>query len=185
MENLTQRLWFAVGVKPRHEKAVALAMDASGLEHFAPVYREQRVWTDRIKLVELPLFPGYVFCRFRYAERLDVLNVAGVTSILGGGKMFAPISDEQIDALRTIAASKTAARPWPYLTPGQIVQVQRGPLAGIKGTIVRVKGIACIVISVEILQRSVAVEVDTDAVRPVEPLVQTHIAAACAGHELF
>jgi transcription antitermination factor NusG len=157
-------LWFALSVKPRHEKAVARALRTRQLEDFLPLYRESHAWSDRTKPVELPLFAGYVFCRFSYSERLVVLNTPGVTAILGAGKVFAPISEEQIEALRTIAASRVRARPCEYLPPGQLVRVESGPLAGVRGTVLRHKGGACVVISVEILQRSVAAEVEYGAV---------------------
>ncbi len=184
LENITQRLWFAVGVKPRHEKAVAEAFRASAIEYFAPVYRQQRVWSDRTKLVELPLFAGYVFSRFRYDERFRILNTRGVISILGGGKVFSPVSDEQIETLKTLVRSGAPARPHPYLAPGQQVEVERGPLAGIRGTVLRAKGTTCIVVGVEILQRSVAVEVDAAAVREIQPRFQP-VAAAAAGRHVY
>ncbi len=184
LENLTQRLWFAVGVKPRHEKAVGEAFRTTHIECFAPVYRQQRVWSDRTKTVELPLFAGYVFSRFRYDERLRILNTRGVISILGSGKVFSPISDEQIETLRMLVRSGIPARPHPYLAPGQMVELERGPLAGIRGTVLRAKGTTCFVVNVEILHRSVAVEVDAAAVREIRPRFQP-VAAAAAGPKLY
>jgi transcription antitermination factor NusG len=181
LENVTRPLWFAVAVKSRHEKAVGEALGMSDIEHFVPVYRERRAWSDRTKFAEVPMFAGYVFTRFRYEERLRVLNTRGVISILGGGKVFSPVSDEQIASLRTIVNSGTQPRPCAYLAPGQVIQVERGPLAGIRGSIVRLKGQTCIVVSIEILQRSVAVEVDADAVRPIQARVRPIALAASAG----
>jgi transcription termination/antitermination protein NusG len=182
LENVSRPLWFAVGVKPRHEKAVSLAFELGGLEYFVPLYRERRVWSDRIKVVELPLFAGYVFCRFRYHERLRILRVSGVHSIIGGGKIFQPIADEQIATLKRLTDSGMA-RPCPYLVPGQMVQLVRGPLCGVRGTVVQAKGTTSVIVSLEILQRSVAVEVNADAVfpeRPVKVPVAPSVQAICA-----
>jgi transcription antitermination factor NusG len=176
-ENISRPLWFAVGVKPRHEKAVGDRMSAHGLESFVPVFRERRVWSDRMKLVDMPLFAGYAFCRFQYADRLTVRNIQGVTAILGGGRIFSPIDDDQIAALKTLSNSG-AARPCAYLLPGQTVQVERGPFAGIRGLVLRSKGVTSLVVSLEILQRSVAVEVDADSVAPVRPLLTMSAGAA-------
>jgi transcription antitermination factor NusG len=165
-ERLTQPHWFALLVKPRHEKSVAQALRDRQLEEFLPLIREQHAWSDRVKCVRVPLFAGYVFCRFAFADRLAVLNTRGVLRILGAGHIFAPVSCEQIADLRTIVASGLPARPGPYLVPGATVRVESGPLSGIRGMVVRNKGLTSVVVSVEILQRSVVVEVDSDAVRP-------------------
>lgn len=166
LQPVTQANWFALNVKPRHEKSVAEALRAQGLESFLPLYEERHAWSDRIKRVELPLFAGYVFCRFSFADRLVVWNTRGVIRVLGAGYVFAPLSEEQIAELRAVSISGLPARPCPYLAPGEAVRVQRGPLTGVRGTVVRSKGVTSVVISVEILQRSVIVEVGSDVVRP-------------------
>src|SRR5260370_4723822 len=135
-----QTLCFALRVKRRHEKAVAHSLRCKQLEDFLPLYRESRGWSDRTTTVELPLFAGYVFCRFAYADRFLVLNTPGVTAILGAGSVFAPVAEEEIASIRTIVDSGLPARPFQYLTPGQLVVVERGPLAGIRGTTWRTKG---------------------------------------------
>jgi transcription antitermination factor NusG len=159
--------WFALAVRPRHEKAVARALRARQLEEFLPLSHERRVWSDRLKAVEFPLFAGYVFCRFGYPDRLVVLSTPGVNSIVGEASGNAHIRDEEITAIRGIVESGLPLRECPYLTPGQPVRVEHGPLAGIDGTILRTKGVTCVVVSVEILQRSVAVEIERDSVRPL------------------
>jgi transcription antitermination factor NusG len=171
--NISCPAWFAVSVKPRHEKAVGRFLRERDLVQFVPLCRGRRAWSDRVKKVDLPLFAGYVFCRFSYADRLNVLSTPGVTGILGAGKVFSPISEEQIAALRTIVASGAPARPCDYLPPGQIVRVEDGPLAGVSGTVLRSHGSASIVISIEILQRSVAVELDVFSVKPARPAMRT------------
>jgi len=166
-ESAPERLWFALVVKPRHEKSVARALRAKQLEEFLPLYRERRAWSDRVKAVELPLFCGYVFCYFSYAERLRVLNTPGVVCILGAGEIFRPIAESEIETIRLIAQSGLPAKPYPYLEAGEIVRVEEGPLAGIKGTVIRSKGTTSVIISVELLKRSVAVELNSEAVRAV------------------
>ena len=161
--------WYALTVKPRHEKAAAQNLRLKGLEDFSPVYRARRRWSDRIKELELQLFPGYVFCRFSYARRLDVLNTAGVTSIVGFGKTPAPVDDSEILSVRAIIESGYPALPWPYLRVGQRVRIQEGCLAGLAGTLVREKDVYRVVVNVELLQRSVAVEMDRFAVGAWSP----------------
>jgi transcription antitermination factor NusG len=165
-QSIAQPLWFALSVKPRHEKSVAQALRLRQLEEFLPLYQEQHAWSDRMKPVKLPLFCGYVFCRFSFADRLTVLSTRGVTRILGAGNIFAPISEEQIAELRAIVASGLPARPCSCPVPGERVRVERGPLCGVRGTVLRTKRTTSIVVSVEILRRSVAVEVHSDHVRP-------------------
>jgi len=158
--------WFALSVKPRHEKSVAEALREQGLESFLPLYEEKHVWSDRTKRVAMPLFAGYVFCRLSFADRRVVWNTRGVIRVLGAGSVFAPVSEEQVADLRAVVASGLPARPHPYLAPGEMVRVEGGPLAGIRGKVMRSKGGASIVVSVEILQRSVSVEVESEVVRP-------------------
>jgi transcription antitermination factor NusG len=114
----------------------------------------------------MPLFAGYVFCRFCFHDRFVVLNTRGVIRILGAGSIFSPVSEDQIADLRVITASGLAALPHPYLAPGDMVRVERGPLAGVRGMVLRNKGFTSLVVSVEILQRSVVVEVESDVVQP-------------------
>ena len=158
--------WFALAVKPRHEKAVARNLDRKGLETFLPLYSSRRRWSDRMKTVQLSLFPGYVFCRFGQERRLDVLNLPSVISIVGFGNAAVPVPDAEIEAVRILLASGRRVGPWPYLKVGQRVHVERGALAGVEGILAREKDAWRVVISVEILQRSVAVEIDREMISP-------------------
>ena len=162
-----QTAWFALTVKPRHEKAAAKNLSARGLEPFVPLYTVRRRWSDRTKEVQVSLFPGYVFCRFGYEHRLDVLNLPSVTSIVGFGNAPAPIPDSEIDAIRSIVDSGRPYGPWPFLKVGQQVRIEQGALAGIKGILLREKDSWRVVVSVELLQRSVAVEIDRAMISPV------------------
>jgi len=156
--------WYALTVKPRHERTAAQNLRQKGLEDFSPVYRSRRRWSDRIKELELQLFPGYVFCRFSYAERLQVLNTPGISSIVSFAKIPAPVEESEIVAVRTVLASGYPASPWPYVRAGQQVRIEDGCLAGLTGTVLREKDVCRVVVNVELLQRSVAVEIDRDAV---------------------
>ena len=168
--------WFALTVKPRHEKAVAERLAARALESYAPLYRDRRRWSDRVRTVELPLFPRYVFCRFRFADRLKVLSMPSVQAVVGFGGEPAPVRDEEIDAIKTLLGSGLAVVPWPYLRVGQRVRICEGPLSGLEGILAREKSAYRVVINVELLQRGVAVEIDRDAVGEIDRM---RAAVAC------
>ena len=159
--------WYALTVKPRHEKAAALNLERKGLESYLPLYRAQRQWSDRHKEVELCLFPGYVFCRFGFERRLDVSSLPSVTSIVGFGGLPTPVSEEEIAAIQSILASGHRVWPWPYLEAGQRVRIVSGVLAGLEGILAREKDAWRVVVNVELLRRSVAVEIDREMVSPL------------------
>jgi transcription antitermination factor NusG len=154
--------WFALRVRPKHEKAVATNLSMLGLEEYVPLHRVRRLWSDRVKVLDTPLFPGYVFCRFAYADRLRVLNSPGVDSIVGCGKTEVPVDDSEIAAVRTLVASGRPLAHLPFLRIGQGVLIERGPLAGIRGVVLREQSAWRVVVSVEALDRSIAVEVDRE-----------------------
>jgi transcription antitermination factor NusG len=160
--------WFALTAKARHEKTVGENLRSKGLESFVPLYRTRRQWTDRVQLVDLPLFPGYVFCRFAYNSRLGVLNTPGVISVVEFSGGPAPVTDDEILRIRTIQASGLPSQPWPYVHVGQRARIERGALAGLEGVLIREKDALRVVVSVELLRRAVAVEIDRDMVRAVE-----------------
>ena len=116
-------------------------------------------------MLDAPLFPGYVFCRFAYADRLRVLNSPGVGSIVGFGKTEVPVDDSEIDAVRTLIASGKPLVHLPFLRIGQDVLIERGPLAGIRGVVLRDESAWRVVVSVEALDRSIAVEVDREVLQ--------------------
>jgi transcription antitermination factor NusG len=164
--------WYALQVRPRFEKQVASALLGKGYEGFLPLYRCRNRWSDRIKEIELPLFSGYMFCRFDVNRRLPILMTPGVMHIVGIGKTPVPVEESEVAALQTIVVSGLQAGPWPYLQVGQRVTVDRGALAGVEGILIAIKGRNRLVVSVTLLQRSVAVEVDEHRVWPVDPRVQ-------------
>jgi transcription antitermination factor NusG len=159
--------WFAVRTASGREKAAASHLEYKGYEGFLPLYRSRRQWSDRTKELELPLFPGYLFCRFDFNNRLPILITPGVQLIVGLGKMPTPVSDAEIDALRRVVASGATAEPHDYLSIGQKVRVREGSLAGVEGILLQVKNSWRIVLSVELLQRSVSVELDRAAIGPL------------------
>jgi transcription antitermination factor NusG len=156
--------WFALTVKPQHERAVANSLQLKGLEDFVPLYRDRRRWSDRVKELELPLFPGYVFCRFTATHRSGVLATPGVRSIVGFGKAPAAVPQSEIEAIRAMIASGLPVGPWPFLKVGQTVRIERGALRGLEGILVQLKDAWRVVVSVPLLQRSVAVEIDRDVI---------------------
>jgi transcription antitermination factor NusG len=161
--------WFALFVRVNHEKLVSAALRSKGVEEFLPLYRMKRRWSDRTKQVQAPLFPGYVFCRIDLNRRLPILTTPGVHSIVGNGKVPVPVELTEIQNLRVIVDSHLQADPWPYLRIGQKVRIEEGALDGLEGILVATNKPSRVVVSVSLLQRSVAVEVDETWIRPVRP----------------
>lgn len=151
--------WFAVTVRPNHERTTQRALSARGLESYLPLYRSRKSWSDRVKEADAPLFPGYVFCRFSYLERMQVLGAPGVRTILES----APVDESEISSVRALVSSGRPILPWPYLRVGERVIVSEGPLESLRGIIVRIKNSWRVVVSIEALSCSVAVELDAEA----------------------
>lgn len=156
--------WFALQVRMRHESGVADYLQGKGYEWFLPLYKAQRRWSDRVKEVESPLFPGYLFCRFNPNDRLPILKTPGVTQIVGYNHVPVAVDEREIEAIRTLVASGVPNLPCAYLEIGSKVRIEAGALRGIEGILVDVKGKRRLVLSITLLQRSVAVEIDSDAV---------------------
>jgi transcription antitermination factor NusG len=164
--------WFALAVKPQHEKAVAAALQAKRLEGFLPLYRTRHKWSDRIKELKLPLFAGYVFCRFHAGQKAAVLSTPGVRSIVSFGHKPVPLENSEIEAILSMIASGLPVGPWPFLSVGQRVRIESGPLRGVEGILVQVKDTWRVVVSVALLQRSVAVELDRCQLSAIHPRAQ-------------
>lgn len=161
--------WFAIRTSPRWELRASSELSRRGLETYLPLRRVKRNWSDRIKIIDQPLFPGYLFGRFPLADRVRVLQAPGVLQIVGIGNTPAPISDSDLDNLRTLASANTLLVPWPYLAAGERIRIDRGPLSGVEGFVVRAEqGALRIVVSVDLLQRSVATEIDRDSIGSAE-----------------
>jgi transcription antitermination factor NusG len=164
-------------VRSRHEKSVATMLAERGVDSFLPLCRGPRQWSDRVAQVDLPLFPGYVFCRLNLSNRMPVLTTPGIVRIVGAGKTPVPVDDSEINAVQVLVRSGMCAQPWPIPQVGEWVAIDRGPLAGLEGSLVHVKNDLRFVISVTMLQRAVAVEVDGGWVRKIQRPQQMHHAA--------
>jgi transcription antitermination factor NusG len=159
--------WYALSVKHQHERSAGMALGSKGFEALAPTYRARRQWSDRAKNLDLPLFSGYVFCRFDFAQRIPVLDTPGVARIVGFGNGPAPVADEEIAAIQRVVASGLAVRPWPHLKPGDRVRVEHGPLRGVEGILLKEKESLRLIVGVELLQRSIAVELEPESIVPL------------------
>jgi transcription antitermination factor NusG len=149
------------------ERKVQAGLANAGLESFVPWHGVRRRWSDRIKVIEQNLFPGYIFCRSTFAERFQVMGQPGVESVVSFNHAPALIPNGEINALRRTIASGLPLGPWPFLKAGQRVRIERGVLAGIEGTLARDSSAWRIAVSVNAVQLSVAVEVDRDMICPL------------------
>jgi transcription antitermination factor NusG len=164
----TERQWFAVYTTCRHEKRVALHLEHRQIEHFLPLYRTQHVWKDGSQvMLDLPLFPGYVFVRVDWSNRVGVLAVPGVVSMIGTATRPAPLPDFEVEKLRK-GLDPLRAEPHPLITLGQRVRLKSGPLAGIEGIVIRRRGGIGVVLTLSLLMQSIAIEVQGDDVEFLE-----------------
>jgi transcription antitermination factor NusG len=166
--------WFAIQVKTNREKTANLLLENAGYECFLPISKYMRRWSDRMKEVEAPLFPGYLFCRMNPHNRLPVLMTPGVIHIVGVGKTPIPVREDEIAAIQRVGESGLSTMPWPYLEVGHVARIEYGPLRGVTGIVIKIKSGLKLVLSVGLLQRSVAVEIDRawiGAAYPARPTV--------------
>jgi transcription antitermination factor NusG len=166
---MDRQAWYAVRVRTNYESTTATFLRSTGHVIFHPTYRDQRRWSDRVKQLEVPLFSGYIFCHMDINRRLPVLQAPGAMDIVKFGKTFVPVPDEEINSVRTIVSSPLLAKPCPYLNIGERVRVEVGPLAGVEGILLERKNDTRLVLSVNLLQRSIAIEVNLEWVKPVNP----------------
>jgi transcription antitermination factor NusG len=169
IRNHQQWPWFAIMARTGREKSSTLLLENAGYECLLPVSKYTRHWSDRKKEVEVPLFPGYLFCRMDPYNRLPVLMTPGVIQIVGAGKTLIPVQEEEIVAIQRVIRNGLVTMPWPYLQVGQVARIEEGPLRGMTGIIVRIKSGMKLVLSVSLLQRSVAVEIDRSWISGVHP----------------
>jgi transcription antitermination factor NusG len=160
--------WYAAHTSANHEKRVAEQLLVRSVDHFLPLYRSARRWKDRQVHLELPLFAGYVFVRLALRDRLQVLEIPGVARLVGFSSGPVPLPDEEIEALRTSLACGVRALPHPFLTVGRRVRIKAGPLAGQQGVLLRWKGNWRVILSVGLIQRSIAVEMAAGDLEPEE-----------------
>jgi transcription antitermination factor NusG len=161
--------WFALQVRARWESSTAVLLTGKGYSTLLPTYRKKARRNTRRKEVNAPLFPGYVFCQFDPQKRLPILITPGVIAVVSCGRIPLPVADEEIAAIQTIISSGLRAEPWPYLEVGQTVRVVDGSFEGLEGILIQFKGNQRVVVSISLLRRSVAVEIEKLSVRPLSP----------------
>ncbi len=166
---LEQGLWYAVRVRPRYERLVSNSIELKGIKTLVPTYSVRRRWADRSKLLDIPLFDGYVFCHVDPNNRLPVLVTPGVIHFVGIGKTPVPIDASEMKAIQTVVDAGSNATPWPFLATGDRVRIQQGPLRDVEGILVRRERDHRVVISVSLLQRSIAVSMEQSWIVPIRP----------------
>src|SRR5258708_22479160 len=152
--------WYATYTCAQHEKRVAAELGMREVEHFLPLYSSVRRWRDRRVQLELPLFPGYVFVRLALRDRLRVLQIPSVVRLVGFNGLPTALPDTEMEIMRTGFGEGARAEPHPFLTAGRRVRLTAGPFAGLEGILKRKKGNLRVVVSLELIQRSVVVDVD-------------------------
>ena len=166
-KNMSQLPWFALQVRSRREAMVTNHLEGQGFDCFLPLYKSTRRWSDRLKEVEQPLFPGYLFCRLNLSNRGPVLMTPGVQQIVGFGRTPVPVEERELESIRQVLSSGLPSLPWPYMHIGERVRVNYGSLVNLEGILVNFKGSNRVVLSVTLLQRSVALEIDLAWLSPI------------------
>ena len=159
--------WYALRVRSNYERVTSAHLQYRGIEEFAPTYRAERQWSDRKKQMDRFLFTGYVFCRLDPSYRQLVMTAPGAVGLVGFGKGPVAIPQEEIEAIQKMTNSGLLVAPWPFLQVGQRVVIERGPLTGVEGILQEIRKTFRLVVSVGLLQRSVAAEVDRSWIRPI------------------
>jgi transcription antitermination factor NusG len=152
--------WYAAYTSANHEKRVALQLEQRSIEHFLPLYDSQHRWNDRLVHLQLPLFPGYVFVHLALRDRLQVLRVRGVARLVGFSGTPCALPESEVGAIRRCLTSKVGVAPHPFLTVGRRVRIVAGAFVGLEGILKRKKSNLRVVVSLELIHRSVAVDVD-------------------------
>jgi transcription antitermination factor NusG len=164
---VAQAHWYAAYTCANHEKRVAVELETRDVEHFLPLYSSTRRWKDRRVQLELPLFPGYVFVRLDLRNRLCVVQIPSVVRLVGFGGVPTALPDTEMDIMRLGLSQSLRAEPHPFLTVGRRVRITAGPFAGLEGVMKRKRSNLRVVVSLELIRRSVAVDVDVADVCPV------------------
>lgn len=159
--------WYALQVRTRWESSTAVLLSGKGYQTFLPTFKTKKRGNGRLRDANSPLFPGYVFCQFDAQNRLPILVTPGVIAVVGRGRIPMPVDDEEIATIQTVVSSGLQAEPWPYLELGQKVRIESDALQGLEGILINFKGNHRIVVSVSLLRRSVALEIDRSSVSPI------------------
>jgi transcription antitermination factor NusG len=165
--SVTEARWYAAYTCANHEKKVREQLDRRAVESFLPLYETVRRWRDRRVRLHLPLFPGYVFVRIAAVDRLKVLEVAGVVRIVGFNGQLTALASDEIEGLKRGLVDGVRPEPCPFLTVGRRVRVKSGPFAGRQGILLRRKGNLRLVLSVDVIMRSLAIDIDASEVEPI------------------
>jgi len=163
----SSRRWYALRVKPQHERTVSYTLQKKGFERYVPIYKAFRRWSDSLKELDLPIFPGYVFCRLGPLDTAEVLATPAVYQLVGRGAAPAPIEDHELHDIQRIESAGLPVVPWPCLKEGQRVRIARGPLSGLTGLLAGSNNAWHVVVNVQLLQRGVAVAVDRGDIAPL------------------
>jgi transcription antitermination factor NusG len=161
--------WYALQVRSRYESIIAASLLSKRCESFLPLCRKKIRWSDRVKELNIPLIPGYLFCRLDINNRLPVLITPCVIRVVGIGKYAHPVDEEEMSSIQVVVASGVQAEPVPYPQAGQKVKIEHGSLSGGEGILAGVRSPARLVVSVTLLQRSISVEIDEHWVKPADP----------------
>jgi transcription antitermination factor NusG len=158
--NAEPSAWFALVIHQYKRERCEEMLARLGYEYFSPCVEVVRTWSDRRKCLTVPLFPGYIFCRFNPEKRLALLRIPGVLGVVGSAKHLHEVSANEIDAIRVAIRSDLLVEPCPFMAIGKKIKVKQGPLRGVEGVLVRSKTRSRLLLSVGILNRSVSVEVE-------------------------
>lgn len=169
--NLEER-WYAAYVCANHEKRVAAQLTTWAVEHFLPLYSSVRRWKDRRVTLDLPLFPGYVFVRLALRDRLRVVQIPRVVRLVGFNGLPAALPDTEMEIMRSGLSEQLRAVPYPFLTVGRRIRISSGPFAGLEGILKRRRSGFRVVVSLDLIQRSVAVDVDAADVSTVQNRIE-------------
>jgi transcription antitermination factor NusG len=164
----SRTLWYAAYTASRHEKRVAEQLHDRSIEHFLPLYETIHRWRNGRHRVQLPLFPGYVFVHIALRDRLPVLKIPGLVRLVGFSGVPFPLPEQDIEAMRNALSNGVAAEPYPYLTAGSRVEICNGPLQGMRGILLRRRNNFRVVLSIDLIMRSMVVEVEAADVVPVK-----------------
>lgn len=162
-----QPLWYAAYTCANREKRVASELQARAVDHFLPLYSSVRRWKDRRVTLDLPLFPGYIFVRLALRDRQRVVQIPSVVRLVGFNGLPAALPDTEMEIMRSGLSGRLRAEPHPFLTIGRRVRIAGGPFAGLEGVLKRGRNNLRVVVSLDLIQRSVAVEVDAADIRPI------------------
>lgn len=167
VSQITQTPWYAAYTFAKHEKRVVQQLEERRIPSFLPTYRSVRRWKDRKKVLQLPLFPSYVFVQMSANSRLQLLSLPGVLGLVCFQGKPAPVDNVEIENLRQGLADRTALHPHPYLKAGRKVRIRAGAMAGVEGILVRKRDSTRVVLSISLLQRSVSIDIDEADVEPI------------------